>query len=212
MMEPFPQDDDDGNLYRRSVQRTSSTSSLSVLPQTSRRDSLFAASSSDNELDCGEEECGSSSSSSPIVLSALHLYPTSEPRRRFARRNAYCQFQMLQDAVQTSILLRHHNHHHYSITSSSVTTDTEANHPQAPDFTASAPARTRKLLLCNHPSSLPILHEESKRPGVGNNAAAEDDDCGYYAALSEAQSRKLSRTFFRSNPSNDVRYTEESSL
>lgn len=212
MMEPFPQDDDDGNLYRRSVQRTSSTGSLSVLPQTSRRDSLFAASSSDNELDCGEEECGSSSSSSPIVLSALHLYPTSEPRRRFARRNAYCQFQMLQDAVQTSILLRHHNHHHYSITSSSVTTDTEANHPQAPDFTASAPARTRKLLLCNHPSSLPLLHEESKRPGVGNNVAAEDDDCGYYAALSEAQSRKLSRTFFRSNPSNDVRYTEESSL
>lgn len=189
---------------RRSVERTSSITSVS--PQiTSRRDSLFGTGVISETGDESDHD-----SSVPItMLSTAHLHAPSTPRRRFARRNGLCQFQLLQDAVHTAIDM---NGLDLGEERYSSGPECEANNPHSPDFLPSSsgtscpasPTRTRKV-------SLPLIHE------AGAEAATEAtgsgySDAGYLAGGEESPSRKLSRTCYRPNPSTDAIYTEDSTL
>jgi hypothetical protein len=149
-----------------------------------RRDSLFSASGS-----CSGDE---DDDRMVVAFSAAHLYAPTQPRRRFARRNAFCQFQLLHDAVQTSMDTKGGDIMSNSIHVPPTVNDNGAD---ATDFSSSQ--RRRKELL-----DLPLITESETLFSLRTCESAA-------MAVSENQPRKISRTSYRTSPSIDAMYSDE---
>ena len=175
---------DSPRVHRR-MERSSSISSLP--PRTaSRRDSLFSSSASS----CGDDD---NEDVMVIAFSAAHLYAPHEPRRRFARRNAFCHFQLLQDAVQTSIDMK------------GDTSQQRSRSPPALPYYNGADA-TNFTPPLRRPKILPLINEEERSSRRSERVAS------YVASTWEGQPRKLSRTTYRTSPSTDAMYSDEIAL
>mmetsp|Transcript_9193 Transcript_9193/g.17540 ORF Transcript_9193/g.17540 Transcript_9193/m.17540 type:complete len:208 (-) Transcript_9193:173-796(-) len=198
---------------RRGIERTSSTTSIP--PQiTSRRDSLFGNIVMPDDDYYGYQE-------GDVVLSTANLYPPSTPRRRFHRRNGLCQFQMLQDAVHTTIDMNgfDHSSRNEERSSDGDPDECESNDPHSTEFhTPSTPSFSSSAVYSESFSSTSSWTRKVSLPMVHEVGAAACSDANYYftgsfeESSSFASSRKLSRTCFRTNPSTGSIYTEESTL
>lgn len=184
----------------RRVRRNSSLDS--ALPHiTSRRDSLFgnAGNSSDEE------------DSLPP--------PPGVPRRKFARRNAFCHFQLVQDAVHATIDLNslalsqpfnspHDDDDNFSYeVGNAFSTETHGNEAGSPDF-CSHHRRTQQHQR-RRKVSLPMITENDI---AASAASLPHQDSAGAAGGTSSSSRKMSRTCYRHNPSADSLYSEESTL
>ena len=214
---PSSSEDNDDDEFprwcrRRSVRRTFSNSSAP--PQlSSRRDSLYTGGGTRDA--CDQDAQDDDHAMAAAAAAPYLLYAPSSPttHRRFARRHGLCQFQLLRDAVQTTIDLTS------SLDLTTTTTEPEANDPHATDFasgsTSSSTAATSTTgtskrrqggggVFLGLPMITEDLQQQQQHDGLVH-AHAEQDASG-------ATSRKLSRTCFRPNPSSDALYTPDNTV
>lgn len=210
---------------RRTIERTSSISSTT--PQiTSRRDSLFggAGGGSDDDDDNGD--------AMPQLCHLPEWHPmlASTPRRRFSRRNGFCHFQLIQDAVHASIALNSLDISEHGVAAASSSgqdddyddedDDSSAAHrgptngPHTPGFTRHHEESHHQFRTAQKNFLLPMIHET---PSLTSSSSLEsyNNDYHYMTGTTRGgngQSCKVSKTSYRLNPSNDAMYSESSTL